>query len=168
MKIDLMQDLYSLKLQHIMEAEKQLLDATPEWLAAVNTPELREALEQHTDETRGQIERLQRCISSAGLVEGSKRSEMFETLIRETRQLLGTETDPEIIDAVAVGAGQKVEHLEIASYGELIGMARALGRREDTKLLQQNLEEERRMEAKLAGFAENLLLEAAGTEETIR
>jgi ferritin-like metal-binding protein YciE len=66
------------------------------------------------------------------------------------------------MDAALIGAAQKVEHYEIATYGTLCTYAELLGLREAKRLLGQNLEEEKVTDQKLTALAEEVInLEAA-------
>jgi len=70
------------------------------------------------------------------------------------------------MDAALIGAAQKVEHYEIATYGTLCTYAELLGLQDAKKLLGQNLEEEKRTDQKLSELAEAVInLEAADTEQ---
>lgn len=51
----------------------------------------------------------------------------MEGLIEESKELLDEIEKGEVLDAALIGASQKVEHYEIASYGTLIAMAKHLG-----------------------------------------
>ena len=58
-----------------------------------------------------------------------------------------------MLDAALIGAAQKVEHYEIASYGTLIALAKQLGFTEAAKLLQVTLDEEKATDSKLTLLA---------------
>jgi ferritin-like metal-binding protein YciE len=68
----------------------------------------------------------------------------------------------DVLDAALIGAAQKVEHYEIATYGTLCTYADLLGLRDAKRLLGQNLEEEKKTDARLTELAEAVInLEAA-------
>jgi ferritin-like metal-binding protein YciE len=58
-----------------------------------------------------------------------------------------------VLDAALIGACQKVEHYEIASYGTLIAMATHLGMTEAAALLADTLAEEKGADEKLSAIA---------------
>ncbi|MNH86639.1 hypothetical protein D3C85_367150 [compost metagenome] len=59
-----------------------------------------------------------------------------------------------MLDAGLIGAAQKVEHYEIASYGTLIAMAKHLKLDDAVALLAATLAEEKGADEKLAKIAE--------------
>src|SRR6478672_2730815 len=124
---DLMQD----ELKDIYDAEKQLTKALPKLAQKASNEQLREAIEQHLQETEGHVERLKQVFEILGVPAKSKRCEGMKHLIDD-----GTR------DAVMIAGAQKVEHYEIASYGTLRTWANLLGKSEAAALLEENLEEE--------------------------
>jgi len=72
------------------------------------------------------------------------------------------DAEDDVMDAALIGAAQKVEHYEIATYGTLCTYAELLGLKEAKRLLGQNLEEEKMTDQKLTALAEEVInLEAA-------
>ena len=79
------------------------------------------------------------------------------------------DAEASVLDAALIGAGQKIEHYEIASYGCLCTYAEMLGYEQVQDLLGQNLEEEEITDEKLSVLAEtviNIEAEAADDIET--
>ena len=77
----------------------------------------------------------------------------MEGLIAEAEELMGEIATPEVLDAAMIGAAQKVEHYEIASYGTLSTLAQELGHTEAARLLEQTLNEEKAADQKLNQIA---------------
>ena len=59
MAIKTAQDLFVNELRDIYHAEKQALKAYPKLIKAAQSPELRQAFEEHAEQTRGQVDRLE-------------------------------------------------------------------------------------------------------------
>jgi len=57
------------------------------------------------------------------------------------------------LDAALIGAGQKVEHYEIATYGFLCALAKQLKLTGEAKLLAETLREESATDEKLSALA---------------
>lgn len=66
----------------------------------------------------------------------------LEGLVAEAQELIDSVEKGEVLDAGLIGAAQKVEHYEIATYGTLVAMAKKLGYTDAAKLLHETLEEE--------------------------
>jgi len=69
--------------------------------------------------------------------------------------------DETTMDACLIAAGQRAEHYEMAAYGTLIAWSEAMGHTEATRLLQQNLNEEKAADKKLSSLAEGGINQSA-------
>jgi len=130
------------QLGDLRSAEQQLVAALPKVAAAAHTDQLRDALEQHLEETRGHLQRLEDLIPTLGFAVPSERCEGMEGLLREGEQVLSAEGDPLARDAVLIAAAQRVEHYEIAGYGTAATLAGELGFDDARDVLDQTLDEE--------------------------
>jgi ferritin-like metal-binding protein YciE len=157
---DLMQD----ELKDIYDAEKQLTKALPKLAKKASNEELRAALEQHLQETEGQIERLDQVFELLGLPARGKKCEGMQHLIAEGNDMISDAEEDATRDAVMIASAQKVEHYEIASYGTLRTWANLLGKSEVAALLEDSLEEEKQADAKLTEIAEAFVNEGAASE----
>jgi ferritin-like metal-binding protein YciE len=164
MSVKTMQDLFVNELRDIYHAEKQLVKALPKMAKAANSNELKQAIESHLEETRGQVERLEQVFESLDVAKRAKPCEAMEGLVSEGKEIIEEVDDPEVRDAGLIVAAQKVEHYEIASYGSLIAMAKQLGYGDAGTLLAQTLAEEKAADQKLSKLALSGINKKAGTE----
>jgi ferritin-like metal-binding protein YciE len=67
----------------------------------------------------------------------------MEGIVAEGAEMIEEEADEEVKDAGPIAATQRVEHYEMAGHGTARTYAELLGDKEDQKLLQTTLEEER-------------------------
>lgn len=150
-------DLYLQKLQLLLDAEEQGLQAMPQLAQRVQNSELRNALETHRRQTQQHVERLQRLAQRRA--QGPENTPAngcisMRALVEEAQTILPTIQDADTLDAFIIGAQQAIEHHEIASYGTARTWARQLGYDEDADLLQQTLDEEGRADELLTQIAE--------------
>jgi ferritin-like metal-binding protein YciE len=89
----------------------------------------------------------------------------MEGLVEESKELLDEIEKGAVLDAALIGAAQKVEHYEIASYGTLIAMAKHLKLEDAVTLLQATLVEEKGADEKLTKIAEQGGNQAATLEK---
>ena len=82
-------------------------------------------------------------------------------IVEEGKALMEEEFDGDTLDACLIGAGQRAEHYEMATYGTLVAWARAMGHDEAADLLQQNLDEEKAADEKLSSLAEGGINQSA-------
>ena len=68
--------------------------------------------------------------------------------------------DPDVLDVALIGAGQQVEHHEMAVYGTLQNWARLLGRHQDAQVLESILNDEKHADKLLSQVAERINSEA--------
>jgi ferritin-like metal-binding protein YciE len=148
------EDLFLHELSDIYSAEKQIAKALPRLARASTNPKLAEAFTSHLEETQGQIERIDQLVDQAGLKLKRMKCVAMEGLVEESKELLDEIEKGEVLDAGLIGACQKVEHYEIASYGTLIAMAKFLGMTVAAELLSATLAEEKGADEKLSAIAE--------------
>jgi ferritin-like metal-binding protein YciE len=153
MAVKTVQDLLIDELRDIYHAEKQLVKALPKMAKAVKSTKLRQAFEQHVEETRGQIERLEQVFEHLEVPARAKRCEAMAGLVEEAQEMMDEIKTPEVLDVALISAAQKVEHYEIASYGSVHALAQASGHEEAAQLLSQTLEEEKATDQKLNQIA---------------
>jgi ferritin-like metal-binding protein YciE len=155
MTMSSLHDLFVHELRDIYHGEKQLLKALPKMAKAATSENLRAGFEEHLEQTRGQVERLEQVFSSLDMTARGIRCEGMEGLIEEGSSLISEDAEDAVKDAGLIAAAQKVEHYEIASYGTLATWARILGYSEAEQLLRQTLDEEKETDRKLTELAES-------------
>jgi ferritin-like metal-binding protein YciE len=148
------EDLFIHELSDVYSAEKQITKALPRLARASTNPILADAFKSHLEETQGQIERIDQLVEQAGLKLKRMKCVAMEGLVEESKELLEEIEKGPVLDAALIGACQKVEHYEIASYGTLIAMAKHLGMSEAADLLAATLAEEKGADEKLSAIAE--------------
>jgi ferritin-like metal-binding protein YciE len=129
----------------IYDAEKRLTKALPKMAKAATTEELREAIEDHLEETKGQVARLEKIFKLLEKPARGKKCAAMEGLVEEGSELIKEkkEMDSAVFDAALIAAAQKVEHYEIATYGTLSTWAEMLGLEEVSDLFEESLAEEK-------------------------
>lgn len=148
-----LRDLFIESLKDIYWAEKAMTKALPKMAKNATTPSLVKALNDHLKVTEGQITRLEKVFATLGKKAVAKKCDAMEGLLKEGDGLLA-ETEPGAVrDAAIIGASQKIEHYEIATYGTLVAFAKTLGEDAAADLLHQTLEEEKEADVTLTGAA---------------
>src|SRR5436309_1109484 len=122
------------ELRDCYDAEKQLIKALPKMAKAASSAELRTAFEEHLEETRGHIERLEQVFESLDEKAKGKHCDGIAGIVEEGKNAMGEDFDDATMDAVLIASGQRVEHYEIAAYGTLVAWARGMGHNEAADL----------------------------------
>jgi len=155
MAIETLHDLYVDELKDLYSAENQILKALPRLIKAANSDELRTALEAHAKVTEKHAQRLEKIVGNLGEKPTGKKCVGMEGVLEEGKELFKHEVEPDVMDAGIIGACQKVEHYEIASYGTARAHAKQLGHREAASVLMQTLNEEKQADDTLTKIAES-------------
>jgi len=164
MKMKSFEDLFHHELKDLYSAEKQLTKALPKMAKAASNEELRQAFEDHLEETEGQIERLEQIFKQLEIpTTRVQKCKAMEGLIEEGKEILEEDMEPELLDAALICAAQRVEHYEIAAYGCARTFAQRLGYGEIADLLQTTLDEEGNADKKLTEIAESVVNQEAET-----
>jgi ferritin-like metal-binding protein YciE len=157
-------DVYTHELQDLYSAETQLLQALPKMAQAASSDELRQAFEQHLEETRGHVERLSEILAQAGIGAGTEKCKGMAGLIAEGEEIVSAQGDATVKDAALISAAQRVEHYEIAAYGTARTLAGELGIADAKDLLDQTLDEESQADKLLTKIATGGLFKAGINE----
>lgn len=153
MKLDTLENLFVTELKDLLSAEKQLIKALPKMAKGATSESLRLAFEEHLEQTRGQVERLEKVFELVGKAPRAEHCKAMEGLIAEGSELLEEDGEPAVKDAALIGAAQKVEHYEISGYGTARSLAELLGLDEAVELLQETLDEEKETDVNLTKLA---------------
>jgi ferritin-like metal-binding protein YciE len=147
--IKTMEDLFVHGLQDIYYAENQITKALPKMIDMATNRDLSKGLSDHLEETKKQIERLDKVFEKLGKQPSGTDCPAIDGLIKEADHTAGNVDDNAVLDAALVAAAQAVEHYEICRYGTLIAWAEALGQDEVVRFLTTNLNEEKAANTKL-------------------
>lgn len=85
----------------------------------------------------------------------------MEGLVEEGQEQIEEIEAGPVRDAALIGAAQKVEHYEIASYGTLAALVKQLGEKQAMELLLETLQEEKATDKKLSLLVEQKVAEEA-------
>jgi len=162
MHMENLEDLMKEELKDVLNAENQIIKALPKMIKKASHDELKSAFEEHLEQTKEQVGRVEQVMEMLGMPARGKTCKAMKGIIEEGQEMMSEDAEEDVMDAALIGAAQKVEHYEIATYGTLCTYAELLGLQEAKKLLGQNLDEEKETDERLSELAERLInLEAA-------
>lgn len=165
MKLNTLDDLFHHELKDLYSAEKQLVKALPQMARAATNTELQKGFEDHLEQTKGHVDRLEQVGKDLGLSLGGHTCKAMEGLIEEGKDLISEDANADVRDAGLIGAAQRVEHYEIAGYGTARALAERLGHTSAVELLTATLEEEKENDQKLTELARTTINEAAAAPD---
>jgi ferritin-like metal-binding protein YciE len=153
-ELNSLEDLLILELSDLYDAEKRLCEALPKMAKAAASPPLRQAFEEHFQQTQRHVSRLEQAFVDLGRSAARETCDAMKGLIKEGSDIIDATGSAEVKDAALIGAAQRVEHYEIASYGMARTIAQQLGHSNVARLLQSTLDEEKETDLRLTQLAE--------------
>lgn len=157
MKIENLEQLLQEELRDLYDAEKQLVKALPKMAKAASSPDLQNAFNEHLEQTKGHVDRLEQAFEALGMKASGKTCAAMKGIVEEGKEAIEQDAVNEVHDAALIGAAQRVEHYEIAAYGTARTLAEKVGYDDVVDLLQQTLEEEKETDQKLTELSEEIL-----------
>lgn len=160
MEMETLRDLFVEQLKDLYSAENQIIKALPKMIKTASSEELKAAFQEHLEQTKGQVERLDQIFEELEESPRGKKCKGMEGLLAEGKELMEEDAEPDVMDAGLIAAAQHVEHYEIAGYGCVRTYAQLLGLENAEKLLQETLNEEKETDQLLTGLSEQINVEA--------
>lgn len=154
-------DLFVHMLRDVFYAERQIQKTLPRMARKAQSEELREAFEQHAEETGEQIEKLERIFEMRDLKPRGTTCDAMNGILEEAKEIMSECEDKDALDAALIASAQAVEHYEIARYGTMAAWARQLGMDEAASIIAEILTQEKATDDKLSQLAETSLNQQA-------
>jgi ferritin-like metal-binding protein YciE len=155
-----LKELYIDELKDLYSSENQLVKALPKMAKAASSDELRHGFEEHLEQTKGHVQRLEKIFQALGESPKGKKCKGMEGLVDEGAEVMEEKFEGSLMDAALIGAAQRVEHYEIAAYGTVCAFAQELEQTEQASLLTETLEEEKETDEKLSKLAHQINAQA--------
>lgn len=133
------------ELGDIYNAEQMILKTLQQMTSESQDQQAKDAYQMHQQQTQQQIQNLDQCFQLLGTQPQQVTCYAVQGLKQEHDHFLQENPSPMLIDLFDLGAAEKTEHYEIASYTGLIEKARLMGQQQVAQLLRQNLQQEQHM-----------------------
>src|SRR3954468_22708117 len=108
MKLESLETLYVEELRDIYNAENQLLKALPKMAKAASSPELKQGFEDHLEQTKEHVSRLEEIFEKLDKKPTGKTCQGMKGLIEEGSDIMGKDGEEHVLDAGLIAAAQKV------------------------------------------------------------
>lgn len=157
MTVETLHDKFVYHMEEMYYVENQLLHTLGELANDVANEDLQRGLEEHREQTKRHVDRLEEVFQTVGAEPEQRASPTFDALLEEREQFLSAaDGDEDMLDLHDLGAAAKTEHLEIAGYENLIMLARKLDLSRDVRdLLEDNLDDEQETKKQLKAMADD-------------
>jgi len=148
------EDMFVHQLERMYYVENRLVDTLDEMASEANNDKLQRGFADHRDETREQVERLERAFDALGHTPQESQSHVLDALQKEHEEFAAQSPDGELQDLFDMQAGMKTERFEITGYEGLLMLAKKIDVGDDvTDPLEDNLSEEKSTLRELEGLS---------------
>ncbi|MFC7154245.1 ferritin-like domain-containing protein [Halomarina halobia] len=152
---DALEQLFEEGLQKVYYTEQQLVDALQQMEEEeVSDERVKQAFSEHREETRGHVDRLEEVFESMDASPETKQDRVVDAMIQEHQEFVEQNSDERVLERFDIAAGQKTEHYEIATYGNLTPLAADLGMDDAADRLERNMREEQEALDRLSRISE--------------
>jgi ferritin-like metal-binding protein YciE len=135
-------------------AENAIYKALPKMIEGAQNADLEQGLNDHREETKMQIRRLEQMFQLIGERVQAVECKGIGGILEEGEEALEEFGEPPVGDAAVIASCQAVEHYEITRYGTMHAWASELGLDEVVELIEETLREEYAADDKLTALAE--------------
>lgn len=149
------QDILVIELKEIHSAERQFSRAVPKLTRAISSEALKSALQTRREQGAGIIEEIDSIFEEMGVTKSRPKNVAAEGLIEDMNEHLEEIDNPALLDAVLLGAVQKLEHYCIAAWGTTASLGRLLDQPAVVSLMERVLQEGKRDDDTLTQLAES-------------
>lgn len=161
MTLDTLRNTLIHEMSDLLSAETQFAKALTQVAKAADGDTVRQLAEEHLQQTQQQAENLKEAFSKLGeKPEKGVVCKGAQGIVTENNETIKEEKPKgQLKDLALMGGCLRVEHYEIAAYTAAIGVAKALGEKEVSQILDGNLKQEKETAKKLQDGANALLAE---------
>ncbi len=160
-----LKDILVTKIQALYDIESELVKALPKMAKGATDPELRKAFEEHLEETKGHVERLEDIFDLMKAKPKKLKVEAIRGLVADGAWVMKNTEKGNPRDAALIGAALYVEHYEMAGYMGAQEWAEMIGNAEVAALLEETLGEEEAAEEKLGDLGTQITERIANDAE---
>lgn len=150
------QDLFLYELSGTLDAERKIAEMLPLMANQVNDDKLKQGMMAHERETQQQIRNVEQAIQRLGGSPMQVDCHAVDGMRAEFEAFREQRPSPEAMAMFVLGAAQKTEHFEMATYRGLVEKAEMMGNTEVARLLRENLQQEETMAQRVEQGARDL------------
>ena len=150
-----LRELYINNLQKALDMEEKITEALPTMIEKSTDPQLKQAFENHLEETRGHVSKVESLLQAFGK-DDALTCKVIGALVTEAEDSIKDAGDESVRDVTLIASAQQVEHHEMAVYGTLRTWAVLLGETDQANVLETILDEEKHADILLTGIADRV------------
>ena len=108
-----LKQLYVDELKDLYNAESQLVKALPKMAKAASSEELRQGFEEHLEQTKGHVQRLEKIFQTLGESPNGKKCKGMEGLVEENEEVMEEDLEGRLMDDALIEKAQRDKQYKI-------------------------------------------------------
>ena len=161
MTIKTVHDLLVTAMTYVLDFEHQIAKAAPEMASASHTPELKELFEKTGTKSKDYASKLEAVFKAIGAPVKTNDNKIATAMVHEVQGMVKETEQGPVRDAALIVAANQQQAFRIASYGSLEAYAKAAGKSDALKPLQEALKDSKAGDEKFNKIAEGSVNPAA-------
>lgn len=157
-------DLLDYDARKFINAEIQLRNALPGWIATANSIKLKNVLQKYMDYIRNHKKILEAFFEEEKISSSpGSTCRVMHAFIEDTFERLSSCADPEVKDACLLASIQLINHYKISAFGTAAAFANALGMERQASIFREAEINEKQIDDRLSQLAEHEINSRART-----
>ncbi len=164
MKMQNIEDLLTIGMTYVLDAENQLSAEASKMAEAANDSEVKEIFEKSVTQGKKYAERVQAAFGKLGKPVQTNDNHITNAMVKEVEGMISNSEKGPVRDAALIVAFNQQQAYRVASYGSLKSYAEVIGKGDAVSELQQSLEESKAGDEKLTNLAESKINQQAAQQ----
>ncbi len=164
MKMQNIEDLLTIGMSYVLDAENQLSAEAGKMAEAANDSEVKDIFEKSITQGKRYAERVQSAFGKLGKPVETKDNHITNAMVNEVEGMIANSEKGAVRDAALIVAFNQQQAYRVASYGSLRTYAELIGKSDAVSELQQSLEEAKAGDEKLTNIAETKINKQAAQQ----
>ena len=153
MKMQSVEDLLTIGMTYVLDAEQQLSKESAKMAEAASDPQVKEMFEKSVTQGEKYAERVEAAFQKLGKKAETADNHISNAMVKEVEGMISSSEAGPVRDAALIVAFNQQQAYRVASYGSLKTYAELIGKNDAVADLQQSLDEAKAGDEKLTGIA---------------
>ncbi len=164
MKMQSIENLLTIGMSYVLDAEKQLSAQANKMAEASNDPEVKDIFQKSVTQGQKYAERVQAAFGKLGKPVETNDNHITNAMVKEVEGMISNSDKGPVRDAALIVAFNQQQAYRVASYGSLKTYAELIGKSDVVADLQQSLDEAKAGDDKLTKIAESKINKQAAEQ----
>lgn len=154
-KIQSVQQLMTTAMTYVLDAEEKIAQSAPKWADAASDSELKELFSKTATKSQEYAQRVEQAFGKIGEQVQRNDNHVVAAMLREVEEMIKNTDSGPVRDAALIVAANQQQLFRVASYGSLDSYAKAIGKTDAVREIQQSLDDSKNGDRKFTELAES-------------